>query len=198
MLHNSIILHTNHNSGPMIPNDQHILINEGTLKRIFYEYFPKLTYQADEILGERLSSKDIVLEIFQKLWEGRAHLHFTDERKLSGYLRLLTQNACIDHIRKRNTRKKAAVHLAYRWDVLQLPEDSVVATEKSARLQEQTINILSAALERLPTQQRKVVKMDLEEKTSAEIAACMHISEGCVRGYRAKALASLRKMLRTG
>jgi RNA polymerase sigma factor (sigma-70 family) len=76
-----------------------------------------------------------------------------------------------------------------------MPDDSVLATEKTARLQEQTINTLSAALERLPVQQRKVVKMDLLEKSSAEIAASLQISEGCVRGYRAKALASLRKML---
>ncbi|TDW96848.1 sigma-70 family RNA polymerase sigma factor [Dinghuibacter silviterrae] len=179
----------------MIPNDQHIHINERTLERIFYDYFQKLTYQAGETLGEHLSSKDIVLEVFQKLWEGRAALKFSDEKKLAGYLRLLTQNACIDHIRKRNTRKKANLHLAYRWEVLQMPEDSVLATVKSARLQEQTIMTLSAALEKLPVQQRRVVKMDLLEKSSAEIAASLQITEGCVRGYRAKALASLRKML---
>jgi RNA polymerase sigma factor (sigma-70 family) len=182
----------------MIPNDQPILITEGSLKHIFYEYFPKLTYQAHETLDDHLLSKDIVLEVFQKLWEGRAQLSFPDDKRLAGYLRLLTQNACIDQIRKRNTRKKATLSLAYRSDTIQMPEDSPHATEKSARIREATIDVLSAALERLPAQQRKVVKMDLEEKSSAEIARQMHISEGCVRGYRAKALASLRKMLRTG
>lgn len=182
----------------MIPNDQPIQITETSLKRVFYEHFPKLTYQAYEMMGEHLSSKDVVLEVFQKLWEGRARLTFSDERKLSAYLRQATQNACIDHIRKRNTRKKANLHLAYRADTLEMPEDCARAREKTARIQEQTIEVLSAALERLPTQQKKVVKMDLEEKSSAEIARCMHITEGCVRGYRAKALASLRKMLRTG
>lgn len=182
----------------MIPNDQPILITERTLKHIFYEYFPKLTYQADETLGDHLSSKDIVLEVFQKVWEARDVLSFSDEKRLSGYLRLLTQNACIDQIRKRKTRKKAALHLAYRSDTLQMPEDSPYATEHSARLKEATIDVLSAALEKLPAQQRKVVKMDLEEKSSVEIARHLHISEGCVRGYRAKALASLRKMLHTG
>jgi RNA polymerase sigma factor (sigma-70 family) len=180
------------------PNDLPILITEGTLKKIFYEYFPKLTYQAEESLGDRPSSKDIVLEVFQKVWESRSTLSFDNDRKLGGYLRTLTQNACIDYIRKRKTQKKISLHLAYRSEVHQLPEDSVLALQKTALLKEKTIDVLSAALERLPTQQRKVVKMDLLEKSSAEIARTMHISEGCVRGYRAKALASLRKMLRTG
>lgn len=180
------------------PNDLPIFITEGTLRKIFYEYFQKMVHQAEEALGDRPSAKDIVLEVFQKVWESRATLSFDNERKLGGYLRTSTQNACIDHIRKRKTHKKFSVHLAYRADTHQTPEESVLALQKSALLQERTIDILSAALERLPTQQRKVVKMDLEEKSSAEIALALHVTEGCVRGYRAKALASLRKMLRTG
>jgi len=180
------------------PNDIPIRITEGTLKIIFYEYFQKLTYQAEENLGDRPSAKDIVLEIFQKVWESRATLSFDNERKLASYLRTMTQNACIDNIRKRKTQKKFNLHLAYRADIHQMPEDSILALQKTALLREKTIDSLSAALERLPTQQRKVVKMDLEEKSSAEIARTLQITEGCVRGYRAKALASLRKMLRTG
>src|ERR1700744_6036934 len=133
----------------MGPNDLPLVINEGTLKIIFYEYFPKLTHQAEETLGDRPSSKDIVLEVFQKVWESRATLIFENDRKLGSYLRTLTQNACIDCIRKRKTQKKVSIHLAYRSDIHQMPEDSVLVLQKTALLQEKKIDVLSAALERL-------------------------------------------------
>ena len=137
---------------------------------------------AFRILGNWADAEDVAQEVFLRLY--RHGLRFANDAALGSWIYLVTVNLCID--RSRGPRAISGVP-----DVAS--ED--VSTE-AGLIREQQKERLMAALSALPIRERAaLVLREIEELSTAEVAATLGTTEGTVRSQVAKAIAKLRLML---
>lgn len=72
---------------------------EKAFRDFFDLYYPKLLHLAFSILRNDEVAQDVVLEVFEKVWEQRAGL--TEIENINKYLFVLVKNKSIDQLRKR-------------------------------------------------------------------------------------------------
>ena len=140
------------------------------------------------LLRNRQDAEDVAQEAFvgafRKLdsFEGRSSF-FT-------WLRRLAYNACIDHLRKKKSRKSD----------LSTPDTSYLVASQSAnpmnRLEErETIDAVRSAIDQLPEEQRSIVCMrDIDGMDYSEIASVLDIPIGTVRSRLHRARLELKSI----
>ena len=148
---------------------------------------PLLTF-IQRMIGDRHRSEELFQEVFLAVWTKRRQYQFP--RPFKAWLYAIAANKC--HAVAR-ARRLAAVALEEEapWSPAASgpsPEDTLVATETAA--------LVSAAVTRLPAQQRAVVVLRIWEGMSyAEIAETVGRTEATVRSHMHHGLAALRKYL---
>lgn len=154
--------------------------------QLYDRYFEEIYKHVYSKIGRAEETKDIIHEIFLKLWEKRAQ--HKEVKNVKGYLFMITRNHILDII---------AHH-----KVLQKYYDSFIGavgmTEGTDhRVQEQEITkLLDEAIESLPDKMRQVFELSRKEYLSyKEIAEKMNISEKTVKTQINNALKVLRKKL---
>jgi RNA polymerase sigma-70 factor, ECF subfamily len=136
----------------------------------------------ERLVGARADAEDLVQTAFLRVWQGAARWE-PDARFSTWFYRVL-HNLCMDHFRARRAPSEALDE--------DLPdpdptgEDHVAGTQRSARVQ--------AALAALPARQRAaIVLCYYEERSQAEAAALLGVSEGALESLLSRGRASLRK-----
>lgn len=153
---------------------------------IFLSYEKSLYQLALHLCKDADIARDIVHDVFMKLWEIRAQLQ--EIQSIEGFLFVLTRNKVMDHLRKVSSdeRLKQAI-----WKSMQ---DIVVTEEdrlESKEFQEQ----LQSAIERLPPQRKAVYLLRDEGYDYKEIADKLQISRHTVKNHVSAALKALRRVL---
>lgn len=137
---------------------------------------------AFRILGNWADAEDVAQEVFLRLH--RHGLRFANEAALGAWIYRVTVNLCID--RSRTAKPAAEIH-------------DVTSEEISAEgelIREQQKQRLMAALAALPVRERTaLVLREIEELSTAEVAAALGTTESTVRGQVMKAMAKLRQIL---
>lgn len=72
--------------------------NELAFQKFFNAYYPKLLHFSFVILKDNEIAKDVVLEVFEKVWEKRTQLLSVEN--IDKYLFVLIKNKSIDQLRK--------------------------------------------------------------------------------------------------
>ena len=136
-------------------------------------------------LGNREDAEDATQEVFMKAYAGLSSMR--GESKLSVWLYRITNNVCIDMLR----RRRETVSLSHETDdgeaEFELPDerfDPVAITERRD-LREQ----VSRALEQLPEDARRIFLLrELAGQSYAEIAETLQIDVGTVKSriFRAR------------
>ncbi len=131
-------------------------------------------------LNDREGAKDVVQDVFTKLWEKHGNVQF---EKVKSYLFTAGYRTMIDAIRKNK-----------RLTVL----DEVVEKSYSHQLQYSDLNeILNQALDQLPPDQRAVVLLrDYEGYAYKEIGDILNLSESQVKVYIFRARKFLQQYLK--
>jgi len=145
----------------------------------------RLTWFAAGMVGDREAARDIVQDVFVKLWTSTATYRAT--ASVDAFLFKIVRNACVDHLRARKP-----------W--INLDEDENVAASMSCE-HEVVGKAMHEAVERalleLPESQRVVFVLSehegLKYQEIAEILGCPH---GTVASRKYAAMESLRKLLR--
>ena len=137
---------------------------------------------AFRVLGNWADAEDIAQEVFLRLH--RHGLRFSNEASLGAWIYRVTVNLCIDRSR---TAKSAA----------EIPDaTSSEISAETALIRKQQKQRLMSALAALPVRERTaVVLREIEELSTAEVAAALGTTEGTVRSQVAKGIAKLRLML---
>jgi len=155
---------------------------------LFKEHFTGLVYFAQKYLGDIDASKDVVHNVFIKIWENRNEFEFDKPAKsylfTSVYNRSL--NAIRDH-KKFANNSDDEVHAA----TLETGEfhDTMEVAELDGRIKQ--------AIQKLPVKCRQVFEMNrFEGKKYAEIAAHLNISVKTVEGQMSKALKVMKEELK--
>jgi RNA polymerase sigma-70 factor (sigma-E family) len=139
---------------------------------------PGLLQAAWLLAGDWPAAEDLVQAAFEKTWP-RWHRLPDDQQRLAYLHRVLT-NAFLRGERRRWTGEIATGDLPHR----------AAADETDAVVLRASV---LAAVRGLPPRQRTVIALRyLADLTEAQTAAAMHCSAGTVKGYSARALATLR------
>ena len=128
--------------------------------------------------GNAEDALDLSQEVFLKLWRTLAQYQF--DAAFSTWLYRLTQNVCIDFLRKQK-----------RPDPEPLPEERVIFNEKQEAIR--------AAMNALPVDFREILELRVVQQLPYEqIAQIMDLPVGTVKSRLARARLQLKKRLDAG
>ncbi|MBS1946610.1 MAG: RNA polymerase sigma-70 factor [Bacteroidetes bacterium] len=151
---------------------------------IFNEHAHSLYILAFRLTKSDQQAKDIVQEVFLKLWEGHDNIH--EIKNIEAWLFTLAQNKVIDYLRKTaaTTRLRNAL-----WEkITQLPDE----IDAAISIKEYN-DILSKAIDRLPPQRKLIYKLNREKDLNyQEIADHLKISRHTVKNQLSTAVKSIR------
>ena len=143
------------------------------------------TYRlALRITGNRSTAEDIAQEAFLRLWKASAG--WKAKAQVKTWLYRVTQNLCIDRLRKENRYSHAEV------PDLADPADNPVTQREKQQLQEQ----VQDALQAIPARQRIALSLvHFEECSNKEAAKVMEISVDALESLLARGKRKLRNLL---
>lgn len=168
-----------------ISDDGQIDINQ-----LFRQYSKPLFYYACKFVDED-SAKDIVQDVFLKLWKNRT---IPIHESISGLLFTMIRNNCLQQIEKEKVRQHYASHAK-----LQLREQELLyySGENLSIIQLELQNKLDQAIEKLPEKCRNVFIMSrFQNKKNREIAEELGITLKAVEKHIGKALQIIRHELK--
>lgn len=161
--------------------------DETAFTEIYGRYAENLTGFASSKLFSLEDSRDVIHDVFVKLWEERKHLKI--DRNLEAYLFTLIRYRIIDKIRKNITRED------YAGMVMKLSVTEEAEVEKQIAAKEVKHKI-DEALDKLSPRLKEIYLLSREENLSiSEIAVRLKISEQTVKNQLSFALKQLRQSL---
>lgn len=157
---------------------------EQLFNELFREYEHPLYVFALKMLKSELAAKDIIQDVFLKLWMIRDKL--SEIKNISSFLYKLTENKVIDHLRASASDQKKRQDLWYRLRESIEPNVGNRLESKEYHL------VIQQAIQQLPPQRRAVYLLsEAQEKPRKEIAALLDISPNTVRNHLAKAIENI-------
>ena len=167
--------------GPVHSNDEF----EAIFADIFKKHEARLYLLAHRLTKSDLYTKDIIQEVFLKLWEHRAELHTI--KNIEAWLYKATENKIIDLLRKAAADRRLRDAL---WNNITRQESQT----ESQVISKDYNHVMQNAIEKLPPQRKLIYYMNKEEGMSYdEIASQLSISRNTVRNQLADAIQSIRR-----
>jgi RNA polymerase sigma-70 factor (family 1) len=161
--------------------------DENGFSEIYRRYADSLAGFASSKLFDLEDSRDIIHDVFVKLWQERKQLKV--DRDLKAYLFTLTRYRIVDKIRKNITRQEYATML----DSLTVYYEATVEQEIAAK---EIARSLQRSLEELSPRVQEIYLLSREENLSiTEIARKLQLSEQTVKNQLSTALKHLRASL---
>lgn len=139
---------------------------------------------AERMLGTRHEAEDLVQTAFLRVWQGAAR--WEPKAKFSTWLYRVLHNLCVDQFRARRGGSEALDE--------ELADESPGIEERVSGMQRETR--VRAALAALPARQRAaLVLCYYEERSQAEAAALLGVSEGALESLLSRGRAALKVWL---
>lgn len=157
---------------------------------LFVAYFPKLFRFALNYTKDSCIAEDAVQQVFLKCWEKKEDLGYVVH--IGPYLYRCTKNEVMDVLRRQ------ALYLKYQIEVTSTQSVADLETEPADayKVLQGKEEILTAAVDHLSPQQKKVYKLSKEQGWSyGKIAKEMQVSPHTVKWHAAAAFQSLRHFL---
>jgi len=153
---------------------------------LFMLYYPPVKKFILGLVKNEEDSRDLVQDIFLKIWLGRAKL--TEIENFKGYLFRISKNAVFDFFRNNKSLESLEDEKS-----LPLSEEASTGEWMDARDLEVFVEI---CVEQMPEKRRLIYKMSREEGlTNGEIAEKLHISKRTVETHISNALKEIRKLI---
>jgi RNA polymerase sigma-70 factor (ECF subfamily) len=157
-------------------------------EKLFHEHFRALCYFAKKYVGDLDISKEIVHNVFIRLWENRSA--FDWQKPAKSYLFTAVYNRSMNYLRdnKKNVSDKDGADIQNKADE-SVFSDTMEVAELESRIK--------SALQRLPEKCREVFELNrFDGKKYTEIAAYLNISVKTVESQMSKALKLLKEELK--
>jgi RNA polymerase sigma-70 factor, ECF subfamily len=156
-------------------------------EKIFNKYSERIYYFSYRYLKNKEESEEITQEVFVRLWNRRFDLK--PELSFNSYLFMITKNAVIDLLRKR--QKETSIDENYKIfnnDQQSQPDDKLVYKEIN--------QVVESSIEELPFKRKQIFLMSREKGfTYKQIAAKLNISIKTVESHMRLALRQLKESI---
>lgn len=144
----------------------------------------KLLRFAVRFLRDDEQARDVVQEVFMKLWNRRTELAGIDN--IEAYAMRMTRNLCLDEKQKHRSISLDQMKVRNEWISDMKQADEVAEHKDSARLAKEIID-------QLPEQQRAVIHLrDIEHYELNEIARVLDMQNSAVRANLSRARKKVR------
>lgn len=161
--------------------------DKSALRALFETYHVSLCSLSFRLIRDRDAAKDVVQEIFIKIWNNRQSIEITSS--LSAYLKRSVVNASLNHLEKTQRNRHVDWDGIKNHPVTMGADQNQVYTELS--------NQIDVAIQNLPDRTRAVfVLIRQEEMSYKEASEFLHISVKAVEKEMMKALKLLRESLK--
>lgn len=151
----------------------------------FRKYFIRLCAFSNKFLNDPEEAREIVQQVFTKIWEGRDEID--PDGSLKAYVFTITQNLSINKLRRKKVESKyVEIHkLVYVENMEFSAQESLIGKELEGQI--------AISIRKLPTECRKIFELSrIEGLKYKEIAAALDLSVKTVEAQMSKALRSLR------
>ena len=157
-------------------------------KTCFDALYEKLCLFANSYVRNLALSKDIVQEVFIKIWEDK--VVFRSQTAIKSYLYTAVRNKSLDYLKSKNYR--VTDHLED-IDFLLVESDAyfmreVVITETS--------HLIQTAVSTLPSRCAQVIQLVIKGYSNIEIASALKVSINTVKGHKKIAYKRLNPLLK--
>ena len=162
--------------------------DEEAFERMFRAYYPQLCRFAAEYVDSANRARDLVQDVFLRIWERRRE--WTLRRSLKAYLYRAVRNRALNAVRDQGTRQEAEAGLEHRTEgaARRTAVDTVHAGTLSQEVEE--------AIDALPERRRIAFLLHRRHGlTYKEIARAMGITPKTVENQIGRALKALREDL---
>ncbi|MGF7073416.1 RNA polymerase sigma factor [Mucilaginibacter sp. R-33] len=161
--------------------------DENAFSEIYSRYADSLADFATSKLFDVEDARDIIHDVFVKLWQQRAQLKI--DRDLKAYLFKLTRDRIVDKVRKNITRREYAAML----DSLAVGYEVTIEQKIAAK---EIAKSIETSLDELSPRVKEIYLLSREENLSIiEIADKLQLSEQTVKNQLSTALKHLRASL---
>jgi RNA polymerase sigma-70 factor, ECF subfamily len=144
---------------------------------------------AERMLGSRSEAEDLVQNAFLKIWQGASI--WQPRAKFSTWLYRILHNLCMDQFRVRSASFLQPLDESIE-DNYPDEKQSIEATYLD---QQRDSRVRTALAQLAPRQRAAIVLCYYEERSQAEAAALLEVTEGALESLLSRARASLRKWL---
>lgn len=161
--------------------------DETAFRMIFDHYWDNVYGVALAFTKSAAIAEEMVQDVFLKIWLKRETL--SGIGKFNGYLFMVARNHIFNELRKKVKEEEFTDHLfGYFLETAQTPDAPLLCKELE--------QLVEAAVDRLPPQQRTVFQMSRRQGLSQEeIAVSLDISRHTVKSHMNKALQAIRQYL---
>jgi RNA polymerase sigma-70 factor, ECF subfamily len=159
--------------------------DEQAFELLFRKYYIRLCGFTNKFLADPEESKEIVQDVFMKIWEGREDID--PENSLKSYLFKIAQNLSLNRLRKKKVETKylEIFKLVY-------VDHNEYSSFESLFTQDLEDNI-STAIDTIPSKCKRIFELSRKEGLKySEIALELNISIKTVEAQMSKALKILR------
>jgi RNA polymerase sigma factor (sigma-70 family) len=187
-----------HEWGPLAVGKQNVYMKKNRastleecreiLELSFNDWFRLLGLVVSDYFQDDETIKDIVSELFEKIWYGINEGSIGNEQLNSAYFRKMAKNACLDRIKELKRNGPSGV---LNRDVADVAMEEKLDEKGLAEFLSQSVEWI----EGLPEQQRRVMTaIFFEGRKPLEVANALGLSRQTVYRHRDDALETIRKM----
>ncbi|WP_240938683.1 RNA polymerase sigma-70 factor [Arenibacter sp. 6A1] len=163
-------------------------MNKKDYKVLFNTLYTPLCLFANKYLDSLDDSKDIVQEVFVKVW--KKNIVIRDEAAMKSYLYTAVKNKSIDFLKSSYNKKK---NLSVQIDFKDLESDAYLAREI---IISEASEIIEKAMNTLPKKSGKVVRLAMQGLSNEQIAEELGVSINTVKTQKKLAYRKLRVLLK--
>ena len=170
-----------------MPQDQKYKLNLKEYKTLFDGVYPSMCLFAVKYVNDSDVAKDIVQEVFIKIWEKK--VEFQNENAVKSYLYTSIKNKSLDYLKSKYVKNTETFSLV---DVKLMEDDSFFMNEVVVA---EVSNTVQQAIASLPPKCAEILKLSIQNYKNEEIAALLNISVNTVKAQKKIAYKKLKPML---
>ena len=156
-------------------------------KQLFESLYPKLCVFAYKYLKDLEISKDIVQDVFVKVWEDE--ITFQNKNHATGFFYKAVKNKCLNYLKSKQYKVTERYELknlgTYETQEFYMPEAVVI----------ETTAVIDKAVSKLSKKAAQIIRLSIEDYTNNQIADKLSISINTVKDHKKVAYKKLRVFL---
>lgn len=157
-------------------------------KNVFNKQYSTLCLFSNKYVNNLDTSKDIVQELFIKIWEDK--IEFQNEFAIKSYLYTAVKNKSIDYLKSKQFQSTQSIQLQ---DIEELEGEPFFLREV---LISETSNIIEKSINTLPNKCAQIIKLSLQGLSNSEIADELGLSLNTIKTQKKIAYKRLKPLLK--